>query len=114
MNFLIVNFILLLLKKNIIMNIYVVALLKFKENHLFEAIELLKKLVAETRKEEGCLQYDLIEDNDNKGHFFMVELWETEEHLRKHSVQDHILEFRKNAVSIMESQNLVYKGKKIF
>ncbi|MEN9487234.1 MAG: hypothetical protein RIR56_922, partial [Bacteroidota bacterium] len=39
------------------MNIHVVALMKFKENHLFDAIELLKKLVSETRKEEGCLQY---------------------------------------------------------
>jgi quinol monooxygenase YgiN len=96
------------------MNIHVVALMKFKENHLFDAIELLKKLVSETRKEEGCLQYDLIEDKENKGHFFMVELWETEEHLHKHSVQDHILEFRKNAIPMMESQNLVYKGMKIF
>ena len=53
------------------MNIHVVALMKFKENHLFDAIELLKKLVSETRKEEGCLQYDLIEDKENKGHFFL-------------------------------------------
>ena len=96
------------------MNIHVVALMKFKENHLFDAIELLKKLVSETRKEEGCLQYDLIEDKENKGHFFMVGLWETEEHLHKHSVQDHILEFRKNAIHMVESQNLVYKGMKIF
>ena len=96
------------------MNIHVVALMKFKENHLFDAIELLKKLVSETRKEEGCLQYDLIEDKENKGHFFMVELWETEEYLHKHSVQDHILEFRKNAIHMVESQNLVYKGMKIF
>lgn len=96
------------------MNIHVVALMKFKENHLFDAIELLKKLVSETRKEEGCLQYDLIEDKENIGCFFMVELWETEEHLHKHSVQDHILEFRKNASPMLQSQNLVYKGMKIF
>ena len=44
----------------------------------------------------------------------MVELGETEEHLHKHSMQDHILEFRKNAIPMMESQNLVYKGMKIF
>ena len=96
------------------MNIHVVALMKFKENHLFDAIELLKKLVSETRKEEGCLQYDLIEDKENMGTFFLIELWETEEHLHKHSVQDHILEFRKNAIHMVESQNLVYKGMKIF
>ena len=96
------------------MNIHVVALMKFKENHLFDAIELLKKLVSETRKEEGCLQYDLIEDKENKGHFFMVELWETEEHHHLHSVTEHLLTFRQNAAPMMESQTEVYKGKKIF
>ena len=96
------------------MNIHVVALMKFKENHLFDAIELLKKLVSETRKEEGCLQYDLIEDKENKGHFFMVELWETEEHHHLHSVTEHLLTFRQNAAPLMESQTEVYRGAKIF
>ena len=96
------------------MNIHLVALMKFKENHLFDAIELLKKLVSETRKEEGCLQYDLIEDKESKGHFFMVELWETEEHHHLHSVKEHLLTFRQNAALMMESQTEVYKGKKIF
>lgn len=48
--------------------------MKFKKESPFDAIELLKKLVSETEKKEGCLQYDLIEDKENKGHFFMVEL----------------------------------------
>ena len=56
------------------MNLHIVALFRFKENHLFDAIELLKKLVIETRKEEGCLQYDLIEDRENKGTYFIIEL----------------------------------------
>ena len=88
------------------MNLYIVALFRFKENHLFDAIELMKKLVVETRKEEGCLQYDLIEDRENKGTFFLIELWETEEH--------HLLTFRQNAALMMESQTEVYKGKKIY
>lgn len=38
------HILLLLLCENLeIMNIHVVALMKFKENHLFDAIELLKK-----------------------------------------------------------------------
>lgn len=96
------------------MNLYIVALLKFKENHLFDAIELLKKLVAETRKEEGCLQYDLIEDRENKGTFFIIELWETEEHHHQHGAQEHLHIFRQNAAPIMESQTEVYRGMKIF
>ena len=55
------------------MNLHIVALFRFKENHLFDAIELLKKLVIETRKEEGCLQYDLTQITQLK--FFEISLW---------------------------------------
>ncbi len=96
------------------MNLYIVALFRFKENHLFEALELLKKLVIETKKEEGCLQYDLIEDREQKGVFFIVELWETEDHHHLHSVTNHLLNFRQNASPLMDSQAEVYKGIKVF
>ena len=96
------------------MNLHIVALFRFKENHLFDAIELLKKLVIETRKEEGCLQYDLIEDRENKGTFFIIELWETEEHHHLHAGTEHLFAFRQNVAPLMESQTEVYRGTKIF
>lgn len=92
------------------MNIHVVAVFKFNENYLMEAVELFQTLVRETRKEEGCLQYDLVEDKNNKGTFFMVELWETEDHLNRHSGQDHVLNFRKDVSKMLESSTQVYKG----
>ena len=58
------------------MNLHIIALFKFNENYLMDAVELFQNLVKETRKEEGCLQYDLIEDKDNKGTFFLIELWD--------------------------------------
>jgi len=96
------------------MNIYVIALFRFYENYLMEAVDLFQTLVRETRKEEGCLQYDLIEDKDNKGTFFMVELWESEEHLNRHNGQDHLLNFRRDAAKMTESSTQVYKGFKIY
>jgi quinol monooxygenase YgiN len=94
------------------MNLYVVALFKFNENYLMEAVELFQTLVRETRKEEGCLQYDLVEDKDNKGTFFMVELWESEEHHNRHNGQDHLLNFKRDVSKILESMTQVYKGTK--
>ncbi|ALR29862.1 antibiotic biosynthesis monooxygenase [Chryseobacterium sp. IHB B 17019] len=94
------------------MNLYVVALFKFNENYLMEAVELFQTLVRETRKEEGCLQYDLVEDKDNKGTFFMVELWESEEHHNRHNGQDHLLNFKRDVSKILESTTQVYKGTK--
>ena len=69
---------------------------------------------SETRKEEGCLQYDLIEDKDNKGTFFLIELWESVDHHNRHNGQDHLLDFRKDASKMMESSVEVYKGFKIY
>lgn len=96
------------------MNLHIVALFKFNENYLMEAVELFQTLVRETRKEEGCLQYDLIEDKDSKGTFFLVELWESVEHHNLHNGADHLLNFRKEASKIVTANTEVYKGFKIY
>ena len=79
-----------------------------------DALELLKKLVFETRKEEGCLQYDLIEDRENKGAFFIVELWETQEHHHQHNGADHLMDFRNQSAPMLQKSAEVYKGYKTF
>lgn len=95
-------------------NLYIVALFQFKENHLMDAIELLKKLVFETRKEEGCMQYDLVEDIENKGFFFISEIWESTEHHHQHNGTDHLMTFRAESASMLEKSAVVYKGFKTF
>lgn len=95
-------------------NLYIVALFHIKENYLMDAIELLKKLVFVTRKEEGCLQYDLIEDIENKGVFFLVELWESQEHHYQHTGTEHLDQFRLQISGMMEKHTQVYKGFKTF
>lgn len=96
------------------MNLHIVALFRFKENNLMEAVELFQTLVRETRKEDGCLQYDLIEDKDIKGTFFLIELWESVEHHNQHNGADHLMDFRKNSSKILEETAQVYKGFKIY
>lgn len=95
-------------------NLYIVALFQFKESDIMDALELLKKLVFATRAEEGCLQYDLVEDNTQKGLFFIVELWETEEHHHKHIGTDHLMDFRNASSAMLEKSAEVYKGYKTF
>jgi quinol monooxygenase YgiN len=92
--------------------LYIVALFRFRENSLMDAVEILKKLVNETRNEEGCLQYDLVEDGENKGVFFIVELWESAEHHYKHTGTDHIQDFRRLSAPLLEETAQVYKGYK--
>lgn len=96
------------------MNIYLSAVIHIKENYVMDAIEILKKLVIETRKEKGCVQYDLFEDYRNKGVFFIHENWETKEDLHNHQVSEHMLFFRERIASMLENPNMVYIGNKIF
>ena len=48
-----------------------------------DKIELVKyelmKLIPITLAEEGCIQYDLHQDNDNPAHFMFYENWESRE-----------------------------------
>ncbi|MBA5246231.1 antibiotic biosynthesis monooxygenase [Marnyiella aurantia] len=92
--------------------LYIVALFRFRENYLMDAVEILNKLVYETRKEEGCLQYDLVEDADQKGVFFIVELWRSAEHHQQHNVSEHLMDFRKQAAPLLQDSVQVYKGYK--
>ncbi|MCG2793231.1 MAG: antibiotic biosynthesis monooxygenase [Weeksellaceae bacterium] len=96
------------------MQIYLSAVFHIKENEMMDAIELLKKLVIETRKEEGCLQYDLFEDRRNKGVFFIHESWESSDDLHSHQVSDHMITFRETILPLLENPNMVYVGNKLF
>ncbi|MDA0656850.1 MAG: putative quinol monooxygenase [Proteobacteria bacterium] len=53
----------------------------------------LEKLVVPTRKEQGCLQYDLHRDNENPAHFLFYEYWETRALWQQHMNAPHLAEY---------------------
>ena len=53
----------------------------------------LGKLIAITRAEEGCIQYDLHQDNENPGHFLFYENWESRELWQAHMSAAHLAEY---------------------
>lgn len=59
-----------------------------------ESIELVKaellKLIEPTRKEKGCVQYDLHQDNDRPEIFLFYENWESRELWQTHMANDHL------------------------
>lgn len=62
-----------------------------KEEFLHKELE---KLVAPTRAEEGCVQYDLHRDNGNPGFFVFYEIWENRDLWQVHMNQPHLEAFR--------------------
>mgnify|MGYP001828518104 CR=1 FL=1 len=53
----------------------------------------LEKLVAPTRAEDGCIQYDLHVDNDAPGFFVFYEKWETRDLWQTHMNAPHLVAY---------------------
>lgn len=61
----------------------------------------LLRLVAETRKEEGCLNYDLHQSSDDPTKFLFYENWTSKAHLDRHAQSAHIQAFRARAGELL-------------
>jgi quinol monooxygenase YgiN len=69
--------------------ITVVATNYIKEDKIDDMINIAKELVEETRKEDGCITYNLFQDSEDKGTFTFVEEWTSKEHLDAHMQTEH-------------------------
>lgn len=61
----------------------------FYEGKAEEAIKMYEVLVEKTRKEEGCIAYNLYRDTKDSSILTMIEEWESQEALDKHMKTDH-------------------------
>ena len=52
-------------------------------------LELNKELVAETRKEEGCITYEVFLNVNDPSVYTMIEEWESRENLDAHMQSEH-------------------------
>lgn len=64
-----------------------------------EAVEIVKgellKLIEPTRKEDGCIAYDLHQDNETPALFIFYETWESPASLENHMKTEHFMNFAK-------------------
>ena len=72
----------------------IVANIKAKSDKVKLVKAELLKLIDITRAEEGCLQYDLHQDNENPAHFLFYENWESRElwqtHINNQRLKDYM------------------------
>ena len=53
----------------------------------------LIKLVGFSKSDEGCINYNLHQDNENQNLFFVYENWENHDALQKHTESNHFQHF---------------------
>ncbi len=68
----------------------IVAIFQAKPGREEELAQALLKLVAPTRAEAGCLNYDLHRDQEVPGRFLFFENWETRAHWDAHMLTPHL------------------------
>lgn len=82
--------------------IRVVAKLEVQREHINQVIEVFKKLVNETRKEFGCLQYDLHQEVHDPATLIFFEKWRTMDDLNKHLKTAHFIACFKEVGSMVK------------
>jgi len=69
----------------------VVAIAETSADRAEELKSVCLGLIEPTRKEEGCISYDLYQDTTNPGRFTFIENWKSKEHLDVHLKTPHLV-----------------------
>lgn len=81
----------------------VVARIIAKSDRIEELKTVLSQIIEPTRKESGCIQYDLLQNTVDFTDFTFVEEWETEGALEAHLQSTHIQTALKEVASLVAS-----------
>jgi len=75
--------------------ITITAFIRAKNNNsdLKKLNALFSELIDETRKEPGCIKYELHEVTDQQGLFIMMEEWASEAAIEYHNTSQHFTDF---------------------
>ena len=63
----------------------------------------LEKLIDVTRAEQGCINYDLHQDNENPAHFLFFENWESRDLWQAHMDTQHLKDYLAATEGAVES-----------
>lgn len=66
----------------------------------------LLKLIATTKAEKGCINYDLHQDNENENLFLFYENWESKALWKNHMNNTHLAEYSKATEGAVEDFTL--------
>ncbi len=84
----------------------IVAKILAKESHRDLVKKELVKLIAITREEEGCINYDLHQDNENHNLFLFYENWSSRELWQQHMSNTHLQAYMKATNGAVEEFTL--------
>ncbi|MFD2159561.1 putative quinol monooxygenase [Rubritalea tangerina] len=66
---------------------------------------LLVFMVEESKPEPGCVEYVLYQQKEEPEEFFLIEVWESGEHLEAHKQTAHFAQFKEKAPALVASKS---------
>lgn len=91
---------------NVIFTVEIKVKKEFSET-IYPFMQAMHKLTHEF--DEGCIQYDLFRDNEDKSKFYFVEEWEDEAALENHRQAEHYKNFIEFIDGKLESIDKVFE-----
>lgn len=79
--------------------------IKVKKEKIDEALKFFSTFVEPSRSEKGCVQYDLLQCENDPQIFYFFEKWADEKAFQAHSQQPFLTEFRNRFDELLECPN---------
>lgn len=85
--------------------------ISIKPDSIEAFIKLAENIIAETKKEKGCLEYYFLQDPFNPTGFFFYEKYKDQESQIFHSGQDYLKDFKKQREPMLQCPHVlnIYK-----
>lgn len=84
--------------------IVVLARLKARQDSVETVKSELVKMVEPTRKEPGCIAYQLHQDNEDPSVFVFYEIWESAASLERHKDSDHYRHYAASVFGLIDER----------
>lgn len=68
----------------------------------------LRALVGPTRREDGCIRYDLHRGSEVTGAFLLHEIWASREHHRLHTLTPHFIRWDARKDALLASRDITF------
>ncbi len=93
--------------------IKVVAQFFIRNGEVEKALTLGKELVLETRKENGCISYELCQSMKNGTHIAFIEEWENQAALDTHFQTPHFMDLVPKLLALTEQETVIAAFSKV-
>lgn len=83
-----------------------------KEDQINEFIEVFRGMVDPTKKENGCIQYEMYQDEENPSTLIVLEQWGSRDDFDNHMKSEHLERILPKMGEFMRKEaeaNLCYK-----